>query len=283
MGKKTEISNLLAKLPRLGVGLSYRSRFFRDVLQNQQSLDFLEIVADDYLFAPIDKLKELERLTQHFTVIPHALRLSLGTAEGVDEAYLDEVAALVRRLRPPWWSEYIGYTRSGGINIGQPAPLPFNRQAIDAVARNMITVRRRIAAPLILENVDYTLDVPGGDMSEPDFVNEVLAWGGCGMLLDVSSFCSHATRRGEDPLEAASRLPKDRIVQLQFDTSREPRSTKEKPPPPNEVWGVLESIVKEAPVRGVVIEQNDKFASFEKLVDQINNVRELGRRHNRWN
>ena len=51
MGRKTEISNLLAKLPRLGVGVGYRGRNREQILQNQPDIDFVEIVADDYLFA----------------------------------------------------------------------------------------------------------------------------------------------------------------------------------------------------------------------------------------
>lgn len=283
MGKKTEISNLLAKLPRLGVGLSYQSRFLKDVLRHQPSLDFLEIVADDYLFAPPDKLGELQRLTEHFTVIPHALNLSVGTAGGVDDKYLDEVAALIRKLRPPWWSDHLGFTRAGGIHIGRPAPLPQTREAVDAVAANMVTVRRRIAAPLILENVDYDHDLPGADMDEPAFVNELLGWGGCGMLLDVASLYSRATRHRQDPFELATRLPMDRIVEIHVNTSREQRDNKQAPPPPDDMWKLLEAVIKRAPVRGVVIEQNDRFSSFERILEQVARARELGRQYQRWN
>jgi uncharacterized protein len=283
VGRKTEISNLLARLPRLGVGLSYRSKYHDQLLQHQSNIDFVEVVADDYLFAPADKLDELERLTEHFTVIPHALNLSLGSADGVSDDYLNQIAKLVRQLHPPWWSEHIGYTRAGGIEIGQPAPLPFTREAIDVVARNMVTVRRKIAAPVILENVDHKFELPGGEMPEDEFVSEVLGWGGCGMLLDITSFYAHTVERGRDPYETIRQLPLDRIVQLHVSDAGDPGTKKDPTTDRRDVWKLLEAVIAAAPVRGIVLEQNDNFSSVEGIIDSVAQARELGQRHNRWN
>ncbi len=283
MGRKTVISNLLARLPRLGVGLSYRSSYHEQLLQHQHNIDFVEVIADDYLFAPADKLAELESLTEHFTIIPHALNLSLGSADGVSDEYLNQISRLVRQLHPPWWSEHIGYTRAGGIEIGRPAPLPFTREAIDVVARNMVTVRRKIAAPVILENVDHKFEVPGGEMPEDEFVSELLGWGGCGMLLDVAGFYSHTVDRGRDPHEMVQQLPLDRIVQLHFSDEGEAGSPASKPPDRHELWKLLEAVIVAAPVRGIVVEQNDKFSSIEGILDCIGRAREIGQRHDRWN
>lgn len=283
MGRKTEISNLLARLPRLGVGISYRSAYYDQILRHQPDFDFVEVVADDYLFAPNDKLKELDRLTEHFTVIPHALNLSVGSAEGVSEKYLSQMSGLIRQLRPPWWSEHIGYTRADGIDIGAPAPLPFTREAVDTVARNMVTVRRKIAAPLILENVDHQFEIPGSEMPEDEFVNEVLGWGGCGMLLDVTSFFSHSVNKGRDPYESVRALPMDRIVQIHLHEDLDVSSSKPPQPATKDVWKLLEAIIEQAPVRGIVIEQKGKFSSVEGILEQVALARELGQRHQRWN
>ena len=275
MDRKTEISNLLANLPRLGVGLAYQSQHYQKVLKSQPNLDFLEVVADDYLLAAPEKLDELERLTEHFTLIPQSLGLSLGSAEGLSDEHLIRVSELIKELRPPWWSEQIGYTHAGGVQLGRPAPLPFTREAIDVVAKNMITVRRRIAAPLILENPEFDLELPGAEMQEGEWVNEVLGWGGCGMLLDVSRFFRHEVKRGADPFRMARRLPLDRIVQINVGEQLE-SSTRD-------VWKLLDEVVKSAPVRGIVIEQQEEFSAFENLLDQVARAREIGQQHGRWN
>jgi len=164
VGRKTEITNLLANLPRLGVGLAYREPFREELLQKQSEVDFLEIAADDYLDATPALEAELELLAEHFTIVPHFMKLSLGSAEGLDEAYLKKVAALVKWLNPPWWSEHIGFTRAGGVTLTHPAPLPFTKDAVAVMKRNIITARRAIPTPLILENVCSQLVWPGTEM-----------------------------------------------------------------------------------------------------------------------
>jgi len=89
-----------------------------------KQVDFLEITADHFFDASIENQQELELLAAHFTLIPHGLNLSLGSAEGLDSAYLRKFARLVQRLKPPWWSEHIAFTRASGVEIGHLAPLP---------------------------------------------------------------------------------------------------------------------------------------------------------------
>ena len=164
MGRKTEITNLLAHLPRLGAGLAYREPFRDELLQKQSEVDFIEIIGDHYLDAPPERMDELALLSEHFTLVPHFTNLSLGSAEGLDPVYLEKITLLIRRLNPPWWSEHIGFTRAGGVNLGHPAPLPFTKEAIDVMTKNIITARRAIATPLILENVCSPLLWPGAEM-----------------------------------------------------------------------------------------------------------------------
>ena len=96
VGRKTEITKLLANLPRLGVGLAYREPFRDELLQKQSEVDFLEIAADDYLDATPVLEEELELLAEHFTIVPHFMKLSLGSAEGVDEDRARRLGALGR-------------------------------------------------------------------------------------------------------------------------------------------------------------------------------------------
>src|SRR5580658_5466974 len=117
-------------LPRLGVGLGFREPFRADLFLHRPEVDFLEITADHYFYVSAEKQAELDLLAAHFTLIPHGLNLSLGSAEGLDDAYFDQFASLIERLNPPWWSEHIAFTRAGGVEIGHLAPVPFNREAL---------------------------------------------------------------------------------------------------------------------------------------------------------
>jgi len=99
-------------LPALGVGLGYRAPHFSELFLHRDEVDFLEITVDHFFEASAEKDAQLALLADHFTLIPHGLNLSLGTAEGLDGAYVEKFAALVARVRPPWWSEHLAFTRA---------------------------------------------------------------------------------------------------------------------------------------------------------------------------
>jgi uncharacterized protein (UPF0276 family) len=274
-----------AELPVLGVGLGFREPFLAELFLHRQQVDFLEITADHYLDAPPEKRQELELLADHFPLIPHGLNLSLGSAEGLDPAYLDRLAALVKRLDPPWWSEHIAFTRAGGVEIGHLSPLPFTGEAVEALCRNIAAARRRIEAPLILENITYPFTLPGAEMSEADFLAEVLERTGCGLLLDVTNLYVNAVNHGYDPHAFLDHLPLDRVVQLHFvgGNWREGvliDSHSQSTPP--EVWDLMGQVIARAPVKGIVLERDENLPPFPEVLAELERARSIGRQHGRW-
>lgn len=276
---------VLGELPALGAGLGYRAEFRADLFLHRPAVDFLEVIADHYLDPPPARAEELAVLADHFTLIPHGLDLSIGSADGIDDSYLDRVARLVERLHPPWWSEHLGYTRGGGRAIGQFAPLPYTEEALDVVCRNVERVRRRIDVPLILENISYTMVMPGARMSEAHFVSEVLERTGCGLLLDVMNLHANATNHDFDADAFLTAIPLEQVVQLHFvgghwedgvlvDSHSAPTSP--------EVWALLDTVLARAPVKGVILERDEHIPPVGELVEELARARESGRRHGRW-
>lgn len=274
------------EMPNLGVGVGFRSVFRSDLFHHQNRVDFLEITADHFLDSSREKDEELSLLAENFVLIPHGLDLSLGSAHGIERDYLARLGRLVRRLNPPWWSEHVAFTRAGDIRIGHLAPLPFTREAIAVVCRNIEVVRRTIEAPLILENIAYTVALPDGEMTEADFLTEISDRAGCGLLLDVTNLHTNAVNHGYDPQEFLRRLPLERVVQLHFagghwrgDVLVDSHSH----PTPPAVWSCMEDVFARAPVKAAVLERDRNFPLFQDLLEEIERARSLGRRHECWN
>lgn len=272
-------------LPTLGVGLGFREPFRGELFLNRGRVDFLDVTADHYLDASPPKARELELLREHFTLIPHGLSLSLGSAEGLDDAYVGKLAELVRRLDPPWWSEHLAYTRAGGREIGHLTPLPCSREAVEVVCRNVERVRRHIQTPLILENISYLVEMPGAEMTEADFLAEVLERTDCGLLLDVMNLHANAVNHGYDPLEFLARIPLERVVQLHFVGGHWQDGVlvdSHSAPTADEVWALLEAVLARAPVRGAILERDEHIPPLAELLGELERARELGRRCGRW-
>ena len=115
------------RLPRLGMGLGFREPFRADVFRRRESIDFLEITTDHYLEASPEKRAELELLLDHFTLVPHGLDLSLGSAEGLDFAYLDQVAELIEAGRPAMVERACRFHASRRLRPGPPGAGPVQR------------------------------------------------------------------------------------------------------------------------------------------------------------
>jgi uncharacterized protein (UPF0276 family) len=276
---------MFATLPVLGVGLGFREPLLGDIFLNRSSIDFLEIVADHYLDTSPEKQGELELLADHFTLIPHAINLSLGSAEGVNVEYLQKLGGLIEFLDPPWWSEHVAFTTAGDTDIGHLSPLPFTNEAIEVICDNIAVVRSVVNAPLILENITYMFELPFAEMTETQFLSAIFERADCGMLLDVTNLCINAENNGYDPEEFLSALPLDRVVQLHFAGGHRHRNVlidSHSRPTPNEVWSLMDGVAQRAPIRGMVLERDENIPRFADLADELDHAREIGRRCELW-
>jgi uncharacterized protein (UPF0276 family) len=271
--------------PALGSGLGYRPQFRADLFAHRHEVDFLEIIADHYLDASKEKLAELDLLRAHFPLVAHGLDLSIGGAEGVDSRYLDKVAALIERIDPPWWSEHLCFTRAGGVSIGHLASLPYTQEAIDVVARNVEYVRRRIKAPLILENITCVVRVPDGEMDEAEFLSRTLEATGCGWLCDVANMHVNAVNFGFDLEAEFERWPWDRLVQMHYAGGRERNGVlidSHDAATSDAVWTLYDRAVARAPVKAVVLERDEKIPPFGELIDEVARARATLMEKGRW-
>ena len=277
-GSDKIIQNPKSKIQNRSVGLGFRPNFRAELFLHQDKVDFLEITADHYIDSTPQKLAELELLKQHFPLIPHGLSLSLGSAEGVDEIYLEKFAELVENVEPDWFSEHICFTKSGGVDIGHLSPLPFTHESVNVLVRNIKHVKSVIKTPLILENVTYMFRYPNAEMDEAEFLRRVLDETDCGLLLDVTNLYINSVNHGYDWREFLDNLPMERVVQLHFvgghkhenlliDSHSEKTQT--------EIWNVFREVCQRADVKGAILERDENFPPFDELIEELEFARNI--------
>ena len=269
---------MLKNLPKLGIGIGFREQFRADLFLYQTEVDFLEITADHYFDASARKQEELKLLKQHFPLIPHGLNLSLGSAEGIDENYLEKFAQLVDVVKPAWFSDHICFTRSGGKEIGHLAPVPYTNEAVKVFIKNISRVKARINTPLILENITYTNRFPSSEMSEAEFITRILEETGCGLLLDITNLYINSKNFGFDWREFLNELPMERIVQLHFVGAHEHNNRlidAHANKTNAEIWEVFREVCSRTNVRGVILERDENFPPFAEILEEIKTARSL--------
>ena len=285
------ISNLqnLSDIPKLGSGIGFREPWFYPLTSGEgRKIDFLEITADHFMDAPNWKIDQLKKLKESFTLIPHALDLSIGSSEGIDEVYLEKLAEVIDLTCPPYWSEHLAFTKAAGLELGHLAPLPFTDEAVDVVSSNIAKISSVIGKPLILENITYGITMPGHEMSEAEFIAKVLGSSSCGWLLDVTNLYINSVNHSFDPLLFLQQAPTERVIQLHyvgFTKNTKGYLIDDHGSAVNEeIWALMDEVLKQCPgVKGTILERDSKLPLFHEIIEETDRARNLGRKHKRWN
>ena len=196
------------------MGIGWRRELAHDLLSRPRAVAFVEVVAEACMLRA--RLRdEVRALTETWPVIPHGVKLSLGSAAGIDRDHARRLARLARELRSPWVTEHVCFTRAGAHDIGHLTQLPRTRAAVRALARNVTVLRRELGdIPLALENVAWTTRWPDDEMDEATFYQEVVAATGCPLLLDLGNLHANALNEGRDPAAVLDAYPLDRVAMV---------------------------------------------------------------------
>jgi len=198
-------------LPDLGVGIGWRPEI-AGYISTLPGLRFVEVVAegiDEHHPIPT-ALQDL--LDRGVSVIPHGTRLSVGGAEPVPADRLRQFVAAAERLNAPLASEHIAFVRAGGVEAGHLLPLPRTREAVDAVVANTRRIQQELDVPFALEPIAAIFDWPDDELTEGQFITEILERSDALLLLDVANVYANAVNRGEVPTALFDAVPLERVA-----------------------------------------------------------------------
>ena len=169
--------------PVAGIGL--RSPHVAAIGRERPATGFLDIHAENYLAGP--SVEAVERLRADYTFSLHAVGLSLGSVDGLDEAHLARVAGLVKRLEPALVSDHLSWSTFGGRYFNDLLPLPYTEEALAVVVRNVQRLQDALGRQVSIENPSCYLGFAQSTSSEPEFLGALTRRSGCGLLLDVNN------------------------------------------------------------------------------------------------
>jgi uncharacterized protein len=194
-----------------GVGIGWRPEL-AGFAARREGLGFAEVVAESlHDGQPLpDGLEAL--LARGVPVVPHGVRLSLGSTEEPDPGRVAHLAALAERLGSPLVSEHVAFVRGGGLEAGHLLPVPRTREALAVLAGNVRLAQAELPVPLALEHVAALLEWPAPELEEAAFLTELLERTGAWLLLDVANLHANARNHGGDPLAFLDALPLERIA-----------------------------------------------------------------------
>lgn len=265
--------------PVAGIGL--RSPHLAEIARDRPATGFLEIHAENYL-AHSPALGAVELLRRDYEFSVHAVGLSLGSVDGLDDAHLDRVAALVDRLQPTLVSEHLSWSVAGGRYFNDLLPLPYTEEALQVVARNVDRLQDRLGRQVLVENPSCYLAFAYSTLCEPEFLAELARRTGCGLLLDANNIVVTAHNLRLDPGAWLRDMPASAIGEYHLaghavnDADGEPILIDDHGSRVGEgVWALFERIVRRFGPRPTLVEWDTDLPPLGVLLDEAGRAARL--------
>lgn len=260
-----------------GFGLGLRRDHYRDFLEGEVPVDFVEVISENFMIDGGRPLRILEQVRAKLPVILHGVSMSIGSAHGLDPDHLARLRKLADRIDPLWVSDHLCWTRTSAHSSHDLLPMPLTRDALDLVCDNIDHAQNVLSRALLFENPSSYLSFPQDEFTEWQFLAEMSRRTGCYLLLDVNNIHVSAFNHGFDPLDYLAGIPADRVrqVHLAGHTPGEIVIDTHDRPVCDAVWALFARAMALLGPVAVMIERDDAIPPLPELLTELDQARSI--------
>ena len=182
--------------------------------------------------------------------------------------HLRKIKRLVKRTNTPWLSDHLCWGSVDGRYTHDLLPMPYTIAAADHLAQKIREVRDYVEVPILVENVSSYAEFHASEMTEWEFLNEVVERADCGILLDVNNIYVSSKNHNFDPYDYLNNIPHHRVGQMHIaghskfekyllDTHDHPVL--------DPVWKMYAHASKLTGATATLLEWDDRIPSFDEV------------------
>ncbi|MCH2045607.1 MAG: DUF692 domain-containing protein [Saprospiraceae bacterium] len=195
-------------------GLGLRKKIVPELLEETHPIiDFVEVVPENWMNVGGYWKKQLDQLAQKYRFVAHGISLSIGSHNALNLKKLQRIKDFMMRYNIQEYSEHLCFSEYDNVHLFELLPLPFTKDAINLLVNKIHKAQDFLERPLILENVCYYSSVEK-EMSEADFIREIVQRTGCKILLDINNVYINANNHNLDALELLKQMPLEAVEYL---------------------------------------------------------------------
>ncbi|BFM15481.1 DUF692 domain-containing protein [Maricurvus nonylphenolicus] len=205
------------------VGVGLRHAHYGDAMSGTSAIDFVEVHAENFFAQGGASLSLLQDVSERYPLSLHSTSLGLGSASGINAAYLEKLALLTERVNPVLISDHACFTWSQlhghSVHAGDLLPLEYSARSLQLLIDNVDRVQQHFGRQILVENVSAYIAFNDTTMSEAEFLVALAQRSGCGLLVDLNNVLVNAHNFPEgDPLTVAKQwvdaIPSELIGEL---------------------------------------------------------------------
>jgi uncharacterized protein (UPF0276 family) len=197
-----------------GVGIGLRIPHCNHILEKKPVVDWFEIISENFMVDGGRPLHVLDRILEQYRVVQHGVSMYFGSVEPLNREHLRRLKALVRRTRTPWLSDHLCWGSADGTYSHDLLPMPYTFEAAKKTAQKIREARDFLDVPVTVENVSSYAEFRVSEMTEYQFLTEVVENADCGILLDVNNIYVSSQNHNFDPFEYLNNVPHERVAQI---------------------------------------------------------------------
>lgn len=267
--------------PFSGYGLGLRKPHYAEFIGHRVAVDFVEVISENFMVDGGKPRQILRDVRDRYPVALHGVSMSIGSADGLDGAYLTRLRALVDEIEPLFVSDHLSWTRIEGFSSHDLLPLPYTNEALELVCANIGRAQDALGRAMLIENPSTYIDFVGADMTEWQFLDAMCAQSGCGLLLDVNNVFVSATNHGFDAIEYLNGVPHRRVRQIHLaghSQGSELLIDTHDQPVPTSVWDLYAHVLPMLGPVATMIERDDDIPPLHELLAELAVARQIGGR-----
>ncbi len=265
--------------PFSGYGLGLRKPHYAEFIEHRVAVDFVEVISENFMVDGGRPRQILRDVRDHYPVALHGVSMSVGSADGLDGAYLTRLRALIDEIEPIFVSDHLSWTRIEGFSSHDLLPLPYTEEALDLVCANIDRAQNALGRAMLIENPSTYIDFAGADMTEWQFLDAMCARSGCGLLLDVNNVFVSATNHGFDAIEYLNGVPHEKVRQIHLaghSRGSELLIDTHDQPVPTSVWDLYAHVLPMLGPVATMIERDDDIPPLHELLTELGMARRIG-------
>lgn len=251
-----------------GIGIGLRIPHYAHILEKKPVVDWFEIISENFMVDGGRPLHLLDQILDQYRVVQHGVSMYFGSAEPLNREHLKRLKTLTRRTKTPWLSDHLCWGSVDGTYSHDLLPLPYTREAVKNTAKKIRQVQDFLELPIAVENVSSYAEFNASEMTEWQFLAEVVEAADCGILLDVNNIYVSSFNHDFDPMEYVNNVPHHRVAQIHIAGHSRYRKyilDTHDHPVIDPVWNLYQRAIELVGPTATLLEWDDHIPSFNEV------------------